>query len=352
MNDAAPMRLFLIATGQDTGGWNWRIHEAFRRNSDWTARCMAVSQTYIEYPTDEPFSADRALELYAEADVVHLQNSPAGWQTYDNTAGKPAILQHHGTSYRSGHAALSAMARRIGMVEICSTIDLTLYEPGVTWVPAPYSKHQLRAIRKKHYTPSDTVRIAHAPTARAIKGTDHFLAVIGRLQDEGLPVEPVLIEHQTWAQCLSAKANADVYYDQLELGYGNNAVEAWGMGIPVIAGTVDPKVQALMRKTWGRYPFAFADTANLESVIRQLVTSKAARDDLAGVGVEHFGTWHDERKVVRQLEDIYGAAPSTQPGPPRRKRLVRQPISAEQRALVRAARKALVLEHRRSRRAA
>lgn len=318
-------KLFLVATGQDTGGWNWRIREAFRRYAEgWEARSMAATRTYIEYPEDLPFRRPLLLELYGQADVIHLQNQVAGWELYDNGAGKPTVLQHHGTIFRDGHAALSAEARRVGMVEIASTVDLTLLEPDVAWVPVPYNLEELRAIRAAQYQPREgVIRIAHAPTNRAVKGTEHFLAVVKRLQAKGHKIEVILIEQRSWRQCLQLKARADIYYDQLELGYGCNAVEAWGMGIPVIAGAADPRVRSHMLARWGgSYPFLFATTTTLERRLEALVESAHARQEVAARGLEHFELWHDERKVVAQLTDIYSSAPATVPGPVREARRI------------------------------
>lgn len=80
------------------------------------------------------------------------------------------------------------------------------------------------------------VLIAHAPTNREVKSTAAFLEAVDRLRAEGHDIEVDLIEGRTWDECLERKARADIYFDQVKLGYGNNSVECWGMGIPVIAG--------------------------------------------------------------------------------------------------------------------
>lgn len=309
-------RLFLVSTGQDTGGFSWRIFEAFRRQLlDWEARSMAATRTYIAYPEDLPYRRSLLLDLYAQADVIHLQNQTAGWELYDNGAGKPTILQHHGTIFREGHEFLSAQARRVGMVEIASTLDLTLLEPDVEWVPVPYQRAEMEAIRERFYQPRDgVVRIAHAPTNRVIKGTDHFMRVVKRLQQRHR-VELVLIEQRSWRQCLQMKAGADIFYDQLDLGYGCNAVEAWAMGIPVVAGVRDRQVRATMLSRWSRWPFAFAQPDTLEAVLEALITSENARQEAVARGNEHFDRWHDEAVVAPLLASIYSAAPSTEPGP-------------------------------------
>ena len=45
------------------------------------------------------------------------------------------------------------------------------------------------------------------------------------------------------------KGRADVFVDQMILGYGCNAIEAWGMGIPVIAGVDPEKAPSIIMQT-------------------------------------------------------------------------------------------------------
>lgn len=308
---------FLLNTGQDTGGVGWRIQQALSRHgTGWQARAMSATRTYISYPEDLPYRQRLAETMYQEADLVHLGNHLAGHDRYDQGAGKPTVLEHHGTIFREGHEALSAEARRLGVVEVASTLDLTMLEPGVEWLPVPYQLDELQAIRRERYVPSAAVRIAHAPTNRAIKGTEHFLRVFRQLATKHR-IELVLIENKSWRQCLQAKARADIFYDQLELGYGCNAIEAWGMGLPVIAGAADPAVRRLMKRTWGRLPFLEATTTTLAAKLEQLIVSEQARREVAQLGREHFDRWHDERVVVPRLEQLYAAAGPTLPGPVR-----------------------------------
>ena len=63
------------------------------------------------------------------------------------------------------------------------------------------------------------------------------------------------------------KGRADLFVDQVLLGYGCNAIEAWGMGIPVIAGVDPEKAKAIVKQyippdtrdvmlsIWGELPF-------------------------------------------------------------------------------------------------
>ena len=150
------------------------------------------------------------------------------------------------------------------------------------------------------------MRIAHAPTDRGIKSTAAFLEATEQLKAEGHPIEVDLIEGVPWSECLARKAKADVYFDQVKLGYGNNAIEAWGMGIPVIAGAA-PATQAEMVRRFGDLPFYNATEATLYDALRAML-NPSIRELYAHRGLMHVRKYHDERVVVEQLKDVYRRA--------------------------------------------
>lgn len=303
------MRVFSLFTGADTGGWGWAMHRAFTAHApDWTYRAMAATRNYIAYPEDLPYRQQLIPQLWAEADVIHLHNSLAGHKLYDAGQGKPIVLQHHGARFRAAPIPMSMGAARMGAVQIASTVDLAMLAPDVTWVPVPYDLAAMRAIREAQYVPSQRIRIAHAPTVRSAKGTDAMLAALERLAAR-YPIDVDLIEGQPWWKCLKRKARADIFLDQLTLGYGCNSVEAMAMGIPVVSGAEDPAILDEMRRRWGKHlPFADATAATIERVIERIIKSKLYRQQLVGVGTAHVERYHDERKVVPLMADIYASA--------------------------------------------
>src|SRR6185369_9466577 len=152
------------------------------------------------------------------------------------------------------------------------------------------------------------VRIVHAPTNRTLKHTDLFLEAVRQLTEEGLPIDLDLIEGQTWAETMRRKAQADIVFDQLAFGYGCNAVEAWGMGIPVIAGAEDPWVIQRMSDLWGYVPFYEAGAASLKASVKRMVESADLRARAAEEGLNHVRTYHDEKPALAILADLYEQA--------------------------------------------
>jgi glycosyltransferase involved in cell wall biosynthesis len=154
---------------------------------------------------------------------------------------------------------------------------------------------------------TDRILISHAPTNRQVKSTQEFLAAVKRLQDEGYPVDLDLIEHRPWKECLERKAKADIYFDQVILGYGCNAIEAWGMGIPVVAGAQDETLDEMERR-FGHLPFYHATEETIYEALRELVEDPELRQRYGQIGNEYVRKYHDEPVVVEQLKGLYRRA--------------------------------------------
>lgn len=280
-----------ISTRADTGGDGIRTKWAFDRLTDWSYRSTRRKELF-GYPGDLPY--DQRGHWLAKANVIH--------QRQMFVTDGPAVIQHHGTYFRQHHARLMAEQRSRGHIGLAATLDLWLMYPDeLEWLPAPYNLDWLASFRKR----SDVLTIAHAPTNRAIKGTDAFLDAMDRLERR-LPVRRLVIERKPWLECLSLKGTADIYFDQLALGYGNNAIEAWGMGIPVVAGGA-PETLAEMQR---RFPLPFyqATEDTLYYVLLDLVSSQVKRDYWGRLGLEHVRRWHADEVVVPALQDIYRRA--------------------------------------------
>lgn len=315
---------FNLSTGADTGGAAIREVEAFAAvpDSDWEVHSMVAASNYIQYPRDLHYSMPALLEAYAKADVVHLNHTLHGHRWYDGGRGKPIVLEHHGLHQGAFDIDFEGSIQAgidIGAVQIGSTVNLELFGPPGTieWAPIPYDLLALRAMRTRSAGP--TVRIAHAPTNRAIKSTDAFLAAMSSLEARGFKVETVLIEQATHEQCLKAKATADILVDQLVLGYGCNAVEAWGMGLAVVGGFADlgwaeyARVRYDLRASPTGLPFMSATEATLESVLEKLILEPALRQMWADIGSAHVLRWHTQAAAAAQMSRIYASVPGSLP---------------------------------------
>jgi hypothetical protein len=301
------VKVLVYCPGTDTAGVGIGIQRAFVNHSDWTVRQVRRKARSYAYPHDAEW-ADRAALIRA-SDVVHVMEEPKAIPS-----GKPAVLHHHGTYLRKYLKVTLREQEKRKALGIVSTLDLHVLT-GMDWIPAPYDIDWLATFRD----PQPTLTIAHAGTNGESKSTGPFLAACERLAKE-LPIRVLHITGKTWAECLAIKGTADIYFDQVLTGYGNNAVEAWGMGIPVIAGIEPAEARNRghlipdatpdeMERRFGGLPFVRADEGSIYDALR-LLADPAERVKWADRGLSHVRRFHDQPQVVRKLEDIYRRAVS------------------------------------------
>jgi hypothetical protein len=315
---------FIISFAQDTNGQNARfvraaekygkaVIRAFAIGSDDPAGVVARLQAgaakgealeirsahrvthYFEFPNDivwTPMTEPFIKELLRKADVVHLNNSFRAVSRFH--INKPMLLHHHGSMFRNNAVNMLGVAKHHKMAQAVSTVDLLKPAPDVLrWLPSAYDIDELQRIGKANRRePDGRVRIVHAPTNRALKHTDLFLSIV---------------QGKTNAETLIEKAKADIVYDQIAFGYGCNGIEAWGLGVPVIAGG-EPWTIHKMKEMWGSLPFAEATEKTLSGVIEELVASADARAEYAERGLQHVRKYHDEQPALQILLELYHEA--------------------------------------------
>lgn len=285
------MRVLNYSHGADTGGVGHLIKRAFDRHSDWIYRQACRTVNYIGYPRDTTTNRTKP-ETF---DVLHANNA------FKTLPVMPSVIHYHGTQFRRQPDFFLPEQKRRKAVGLVSTLDLWLMDPpNLEWLPAPYDIEWLQTFRQP--VGDGVFRVAHAPTDRGIKSTDPLIQAVDRLSKE-IPVELVLVERANWQKCLARKGTADVYFDQVLLGYGNNAIEAWGMGIPVIAGG-QPDTLAEMRNRFGDLPFYEATEETIYDALKVLA-DETTRAEWSRRGLAHVERFHDDAQVVAQLEPIY-----------------------------------------------
>ena len=155
-----------------------------------------------------------------------------------------------------------------------------------------------------------TIRIVHAPSKRAIKGTEYVLNAIDRLKTRYSNIELVLVEGKTQKEALKIFKTADIIVDQLFAGtYGMFAVESMAMGKPVITFISDTMKERLPAEL----PIVSGDRDSIETVLETLIKDSHMRNDLGIKGRAYVENYHDCKWGAYLLKDIYcgKAAPLT-----------------------------------------
>lgn len=304
------MRVVFVSANTDIAGCGIAFKRAFDAAGH-EARSISRRRIYFEYDTDivYPFhplpGIRRQVEsIVSKADVVHFMDTPRGIVPYRPVVhGKRLVVHYLGTNFRRDPEGVSAWSRANGMLEATDSIDL-LVMPQIAWLPIPANLDALARMRQERHRRSRRIRIAHAPTDRIGKSTDAVLAAVASLSKR-YPIDFDLIERVTNRECLDRKAQADIIVDQLHIGFGLNAIESWGMGIPVVSGLSDLDARWKGLAMWGRFPWADATEATLETEIERLVADPQWRRDLGQIGRAHAERWHSQAAVVEQAIAVY-----------------------------------------------
>jgi len=154
--------------------------------------------------------------------------------------------------------------------------------------------------------PRDVKRVAHAPSKRAVKGTESVIAAVESLRSRGAPVELDLIEGVPNREARTRYAAADVVVDQLRIGwYGMFAIESMALAKPVVVH-LDEEAAAETEEAFGlELPLVRADEVDLEDVLAGLVEVRESLPELGRRSRDYVERVHGHTQVARQVLEIY-----------------------------------------------
>jgi len=263
-----------------------------------------------------PLNLPKQLQAFAWAarrfDVFHFH---AGLTLLPKALNLPALralrkgiaFQSWGSDLRSRHASEVRYLRRADAVIVGSYLtrrlaprgpwpEYDVVHPAIVlgdWQPSPVE-------------PGPVLRIAHAPSKRAVKGTEDVLSAVESLRARGAPVELDLIEGVPNREARLRYAAADVVIDQLKVGwYGMLAIESMALAKPVVVH-LDAEAAAETEEAFGlELPLIRADASSLEDVLAGLVEVRESLPELGRRSREYVERVHGHKVVARQVLDIY-----------------------------------------------
>jgi hypothetical protein len=185
--------------------------------------------------------------------------------------------------------------------------DLRAWLPGSRFLP--YASVDVHSVTPEPRAPAgETIRIAHAPSNREVKGTRHVLAAVEQLRAQGAAVELDLIEGVARKEVLRRVREADIVVDQLLSGwYGGFAVEAMALGKPVVCHIREAVSED--NPFGAELPIVRATPATLAEQLRTLALDHALRARLGAQGRAFVERHHDPRRVAREVLEGIVALP-------------------------------------------
>jgi hypothetical protein len=173
--------------------------------------------------------------------------------------------------------------------------DLQRWLPGSTFLP--YANVDPTRLEPTPPPERDELVVAHAPTNREVKGTEHVVAAVEALRSEGIPVQLDVVEGVRREQALARLRAADVVVDQLRLGwYGGLAVEAMALGRPVLA-----RIDEAVNPFGDELPVVRTSVETLRDDLRALAGARERRARLVREGRAFAERVHDPRAVARAI---------------------------------------------------
>lgn len=173
----------------------------------------------------------------------------------------------------------------------------------------PYTIPSWNDITPVRYEVNDPIRIVHAPTDRAVKGTDTILAAIKSLERE-YPgkIDFRLIEKMPHNQALEEYKTADLVIDQLLVGwYGAFAVELMKMGVPVMTYIRDEDLQFIPTEMKQDLDASIIKTIPhmIKFILAEIIEEPDVLYYYHKQGMEYVNTWHDPVKIAKRVVDDY-----------------------------------------------
>ena len=263
-----------------------------------------------------PFNLPKQLRAFAKAlprfDVFHFHAGltlapPRVTLPLLRARKKGVVFQSWGSDLRGRSASEVSYLRDAGAVIVGSYLTRRLAPRG----PWPEYDVVPPAIVLDEWQPSpvdpgNVLRVAHAPSKRAVKGTEAVLAAVESLRAKGAPIELDLIEGVPNREARLRYAAADVVIDQLRIGwYGMFAIESMALAKPVVVH-LDAEAAAETEAAFGlELPLVRANEGDLEAVLGGLVERRAELPELGRRSRDYVERVHAHTAVAGRVLEIY-----------------------------------------------
>lgn len=274
----------------------WRIlRRIHARYSDWLQVVeLRVAQVlgktmFMTFQGDDLRQGGRSLELFEDSIAHHVGRD---YYNQRSDAAKRRRLER----YRSRGVRFYFLNPDLGW--FLDGEGRFLPYSNVPHAPVPPPRHR---------DPRAPVRIVHAPSHRAAKGTDAITRAVDTLRSEGWNFHFDLVEHVPNKQALRMIGSADLLIDQLHAGwYGGVAVEAMSRGVAVMAYIRDEDLTFIPAEMASEIPVLRIDHLVVADAIRSyLGLSEDERRAISEASAAYVARWHDPARIAAQLADDY-----------------------------------------------
>jgi glycosyltransferase involved in cell wall biosynthesis len=188
--------------------------------------------------------------------------------------------------------------------ELCTDVfvvdnELATYLPGAKIMPRAVDLSDWPFIGP---TNRDRPLVIHAPSRRAVKGTDYILKAVDELKAKGVEFDFRLVEGLSNTEARELYKQADIVIDQLRIGwYGVLAVEAMALGKTVIAYIRED----LLQVEENTLPLINANPNTIKDILEQTINDGPLRERLSFEAREYVERVHGSEAVCIRLLEAY-----------------------------------------------
>ena len=210
--------------------------------------------------------------------------------------GKKIICCYTGSDLRTRGVIPSIDA--LSDLNVTVEFDHLQYHPNIHHIPFPLGIFHFEMNNASDEGP---VRIGHAPTSRAAKGSDIIIPIVRALENV-YPAKLVLIEGMSYQNAIELKRSCHIFIDQIgDLGYGINSLESLAMAIPTCSSLAPG-----FHEAYPEHPFIEVSASSLKDQLIRLIENADLRGRLGKKGQTWVQRVHDAKSVVNKVHHLAG----------------------------------------------
>lgn len=225
----------------------------------------------------------------------------------------PELAQLYAHRDKPKQRMVRYLSRHIDLMYATNPDLLELLPASAAYLPyTNFSSAVPPAMEHLHRIPKPAGRafvVAHSPTNRLVKGTEAVINAVARLRQQGIAIDLDLIENVSNTEAKRRMASADVFVDQLLVGwYGGAAIEAMLHGLPTLC-YIRPSDLARIGLHPKDLPIIQTNSECLYTDLAKLVAmAPEQRAEIGRASMEFVQRVHDPVKIAISVIEDYRKA--------------------------------------------
>lgn len=186
--------------------------------------------------------------------------------------------------------------------------DLMYFLPQDKTTFLPYAIAGWEDIKTFKYSIDKKIKIIHAPTNRAAKGSDFILTALEKLQKKYQNIEVILVEKVPYEDALKLYLEAHIVIDQVLIGwYGGFGVEVMKMGKPLGVFIREEDLKFIPKEMANDLKDAIINLNpfNIEEELSKYIENIDLLYKKSQASIEYVYKWHDPLYVASLTKQVY-----------------------------------------------